>query len=740
VPGTSLIGREHELVVLRRRILDDGTRLLTLTGPPGVGKTRLAIEVAANAAEAFADGVYLVDLAPLTDPDLVAQAIARATGVQDVPERPLLAALADALRDKRALIVLDNFEHLTDATPLVTELVQSCPTITLLVTSRETLRLSEEQILPVDPLGERDAVRLFVDRARGASPDFSLTPENAVAVGDVCRRLDGLPLAIELAAARANVLSARMMLALWERGFALSTSGARDLPPRQRTLRAAFDWSYDQLPAAEQALLRRLSVFAGGFTLDAVEATCVGLPAPETEPLEILTSLVDKHLVRAAPDAGDERRFSLLVSIRDYARERLGAAGEVDDACSLHAAHFVSFAREGEPNREGPDEAAWFDRLETENDNLRAALAWLLGLDEKTPALELCASLGRFWLSRHVEEGRRWLGAALAEDDPRTPPRVRSQGVGFAAALALRQGDLASARALAEQSLAEARRTDDRLAVARALQTLGSIAGADRDERASGWLRDSLELYTEVGNQAGRASILNALGEEARQRGELETAAAAYSESLALARSVGDVEAIGTALHNLGQVALGRADVEHARDLFSEAMQVTRDLGDQHLSLAILAGLAEVAAATGPATRAATLLGAAERQAEVAGVRFEQLDREPFERSIERVRGELDEVRFAERWNEGASLTLDRAFSLAERTQPGTGVRGTNELTEREIEIVRLVAEGLSNAEIATGLFVSEHTVHRHLANVRRKLGVSSRAAVVAYAAKHELI
>jgi predicted ATPase/DNA-binding CsgD family transcriptional regulator len=746
VPSTSLVGRERELAALRRWILDDGTRLLTLTGPPGVGKTRLATEVAANIAERFPEGVAFVDLAPIADTTLVAPTIAKAVGVEDVLERPLAGSLVAALAGTHALILLDNFEHVADAAPLVAEVVRSCPTTTLLVTSRVTLRLSEERIFRVEPLADAAAVRLFVDRARGASPDFSLTHDNETAVTDVCRRVDGLPLAIELAAARANVLSPRMMLERWEHGFALATSGARDLPPRQRTLRAAFDWSYDQLSADEQALFRRLSVFVGGFTLDAVEATCGGasdaLTRLEGEPLELLSSLVDKSVVRAAQHA-DDRRFSLLVPVREYARERLTATGELGHASGLHAQFFVSLAQAGEASREGPAEAAWFARLESEHDNVRAALTWLLERGESRVALQLCGSLGRFWLSRHPREGRRWFNAALARDDLAAPSGARSQGLGFAAVFAFRRGEFASARALGEESLAQARETDDPLAVARALQTLATVTSPDRDAPTDRLLRDSLELFTQAGDQAGRAAILNALGEEARQRGELENAAAAYRESLTLARGVGDGTGIGAALHNLGQIALEQADIDAARALFAEATQVCRDLGDRNLMVSVVAAYGEVAAATGQASRAATLLGATDRQTEIVGVDLQPIDREPFDRSIERARSELGEARFSALWEEGRSLTLDEALSLAERVRPrrqNGGANATNELTPREVDVVRLVAEGSSNAEIAAALFVSEHTVHRHLANVRRKLGVSSRAAVAAYAAQRDLL
>jgi predicted ATPase/DNA-binding CsgD family transcriptional regulator/Tfp pilus assembly protein PilF len=758
-PATRLIGRERELVVLRARLLDEGARLMTVTGPPGVGKTRLATEVAKAVAESFPDGVFFIDLAPLTDADLVESVIAAVIGVRDIPERSLIDSLATALAEKRVLLVLDNFEQVAAAAPVVADLLRSCPATVVLVTSRETLRVSAERIFPVSPLAvpahdlslselrEVDAVRLFVDRARAASPGFSLAAENAAEVADVCRRLDGLPLAIELTAARANVLSPRMMLERWDQGLALSMTGARDLPPRQRTLRTAFDWSYELLPADEQSLLRRLAVFVGGFTLSAVEAACRGvpdtLPQLEVDPLDALSSLVDRSLVRTGADASSDRRFSLLVPIREYLRGRLAEAGEEDAARLLQADFCVRLAEEVEPEVDRGPQAAGFDRLESEHGNLRTALRWLVLRGEPAAAVRLATSLFYFWEARYVEEGRQWLEAALARADASVSAGLRARGTRAAAVLANNQGDYARGRALAEESVACARRVRDELALARGLHTLGNAASSEGDDRAVDFYRESLKLFEKTGHRPGQAAILNGLGELARAGGRLEEATSLYRESLLLARESGDERILSVALHNLGHIALQQGDAEQADALFAEAMEVSRQLGDRPNRAACLVAQAQLIATTGPTSRAATLLGAADAQMEAAGVRLEPIDRESFERCVQAARADLGDARFEELWWNWRRLTLDEAVVAVERArQSGQTAAATaaNGLTERELEVIRLVAEGLSNTEIGARLFVSEHTVHRHLANIRRKLKLSSRAAVAVHAARHGLL
>jgi predicted ATPase/DNA-binding CsgD family transcriptional regulator len=759
-PATPLIGRERELVVLRGRIIDEGAPLITVSGPPGVGKTRLATEVARVVGESFPDGVFFVDLAPLADADLVAPAIARVLGVRDVPERPLLDSLATALAEKRVLLVLDNFEHVSEAAPVVAELLRSCPAVAVLVTSRETMRLSAERIFPVAPLAvpahdlslselrEVDAVRLFIDRARAATPDFSLASENAAEVAEVCRRLDGLPLAIELTAAHANVISPGMMLERWEQGLALAMTGARDLPPRQRTLRAAFDWSYEQLPADEQSLLRRLAVFVGGFTLSAVEAACWGvadtLPRLELDPVDALSSLVRRHLVRTGADGSSDRRFVLLVPIREYLRGRLAAAGEEEAARFLQADFCIRFAEDVvEPEVDHTLQADDLNRLESELGNLRAALGWLLSQGEPAAAVRLATSLYYFWEARYVEEGRRWLETALEHAGASVSPDLRARANRAAATLAHEQGDYARARALAEESAACSRQAGDEFALGRALQTLAITASAEGDGRATGLYRESLELFERTGHRPGQAAILNGLGDLARAGGRPQEAISLYRASVSLARETGHVRMLSVALHNLGHIALQQGNLEEARALFTEAMDASRGLGDRQTRAICLVAHAQLIAATGPPSRAATLLGAGVAQMEAAGMRLEPIDREPLERRIRAVREALGGTRFEEFWDRGRSLTLDEALAAVERPRQKrrpAGAAAAAGLTQREVQVLRLVADGLSNQQIAATLYISEHTVHRHLANIRHKLKLSSRAALAVHAARHGLL
>lgn len=760
VSATPLVGRTRELMLLRQ-LLDGDVRAVTLTGPAGVGKTRLAIEVAAGLAADFAGRVVAVNLAPLLDPALVESAIATALGVEAPADGPLLQSIVAAVGDARVLMLLDNFEHVGEAAPVVAELLASCPNLEVLATSREVLRLSVERIFPVSPLDVPpddtvtvndlrgvEAVRLFVERSRMVSPDFAVTADNVAAVAEICRRLDGLPLAIELAAARANVLSPQAMLARWPTAFDLLQSGLRDLPLRQRTLRAAIAWSYELLGAEEQTAFRRLAVFVGGLTLEAVEAVCRGhhddLPALPLDPVAVLSSLADKNLLRAEDDTRGERRFWMLMTIRDYARERLQEAGEVEAASRLHADYFLALAEQAALELQRSAQAAWLDRLDREHNNLRAALQWLLERNDAARSLRLSASLVEFWHGRYVQEGRQWLERAMTQGGPEQepiPPALWARACHAAAVLAHRQGDYGRTRTLAEDELAAAQRAQDDFVIAQALLDLGMVLGLEGEDRVRGVLRESLQLFEKTGHRQGVARALNRLGEEARAGGRLEEAALFYEQALQQWEQTGDATGVAVGLHNLGQVAQQQGDLARAGDLFLRTMAACRQLGDRHRSAVCLTALAEAVAATGPPTRAASLVGAADAHMEAAGVRLEPLDRAVYERSSAQLREQLGEARFTQAWQQGRELTLDQAVALCERTL-GRGARLSDEgpLTARELDVIRLVADGLSNAQIAARLVVSQHTVHRHVANILRKLGASSRAAAAASATRRGLL
>ena len=471
-PATRLIGREHVLAAVRERLLADVARLVTLTGPGGTGKTRLAVEVASQSAEDFPDGVVFVDLAPLSQPDQVMPAIARALGLRDLGERPVRESVDEWLRPRRVIVLLDNFEHLLPAAPELADLLANCPRVSALVTSREALRLRGERLVLVPPLdlpagqgadsveqiAGAPAVRLFVERARDRNPAFQLTTENASAVAEICARLDGLPLAIELAAARARLLSPRELARRLDRRLPLFDEGARDAPSRQRTLRNAIGWSYDLLSLEEQVLFRRLTVFVGGFTVTATQVVAGRSAhidivwseegaAPDLPVLDLLQSLVDKSLLNVEPTVG-ETRFRLLETVREYGLERLEASGEAGALRASHAAYCLALVRQ--LNRD-PDEVARFDRLEREHDNVRAALRWVLEGGDLLVGFRLVAALRRFWWRRgYLSEGRRWLVDLLARAD--RDPAVRdvpewATALGVAGYLAWAQGDYAAALA-----------------------------------------------------------------------------------------------------------------------------------------------------------------------------------------------------------------------------------------------------------------------------------------------------
>ncbi len=468
-------------------------RLLTLTGPGGVGKTRLALEAAAGLADTFPDGARFVSLAPITDPVLVAPMVAQALGVREAGDEPITERLAAFLRDKRLLLLLDNFEQVVEAAPLVTDLLAACPGLKGLVTSRVRLRLSGERDYPVPPLavpapaGPRPfqyakgsaAVRLFSERAQAVRPEFALTPENASAVADICRGLDGLPLAIELAAARIKVLPPAALLARLEKRLPLLTGGGRDLPARQQTMRDAIAWSHDLLTPEEQALFRWLAVFVGGFTLEGAEAVVFAGDALDLDVFEGVASLVDKSLLRQEVGPDEEPRFAMLETIREFGLERLAARGEEAAIQNAHAAYFLALVEQAESALLGPEQMAWLTWLDAAHDNLRAALDWCLASDAEA-GLRLAGALSLFWQVRgYLLEGRRWLEALLAQAPQRAA--LRAKALHAAGQLARHQADIASGISLCEESLAIYRELGDKRGGAYVLRTLGLLVSDGGD-------------------------------------------------------------------------------------------------------------------------------------------------------------------------------------------------------------------------------------------------------------------
>jgi predicted ATPase len=612
LPLTSFVGREPELAAVTQVLRTH--RLVTLTGPGGTGKTRLALQVAAAVQDEFGDGVFVAALAPLGDPALVLSAIAQTLGVREAAGRPLLESLKDYLREKHLLLLLDTFEQVLAAAPLVSDLLASSRTLSVLVTSREALHLAGEHDFPVPPLrlpevthrptperlSQYEAVRLFIARALAVKPDFAVTNENAPAVADICHRLDGLPLAIELAAARSRLFPPQALLARLAHRLPLLTGGGRDLPARQQTLRNAIAWSHDLLSAPEQALFRRLAVFAGGCTVEAAEAVCLATGDLALDIVDGLDALVSKSLLR--PDqqaAGEEPRFGMLETIREYALERLEASGETERIRGLHAAHYLAVAEQAELELHGPEQVAWVARLAREHDNFRAALARAPDRGEPgapapraergqggpgeagEAALRLAGALWWFWqMHGDFTEGRRWLEGLVHQG--RAAPTARwANGLAKAGFLAWAQGDHGVARAHVEESLAVLRELGDRRGIALALFVLGGAVWAQGEyARARSLGEENLALCRALGDTWHTALVLHGLGSMARDQGDFVLARSHLEESLALFRALSDTQGIAWSLYGLGEVATDRGDDALARSLLEEGLALFRALGD----------------------------------------------------------------------------------------------------------------------------------------------------------------
>jgi len=657
---THFIGRQAQLAAVQQELTrsepENEVRLLTLTGAGGTGKTRLGLEVAANLLDGFEDGAFFVELAPVSDPTFVMPTIAQTLGVREAEGRPLLESLKDYLRDKHTLLVLDNFEHVTEAAPVVSDLLTAAPRLQVLVTSRALLRVHGEHNHPVPPLALPDpdewppiehlmqveAVQLFAERARAVKADFAITGENGPAVAEICGRLDGLPLAIELAAARVRLLPPQKMLAQLGNRFRLLTGGARDLPARHQTLRGAIDWSYDLLDADEKTLFRRLAVFCCSCTLEAAEAVCNGSGDPSAgsgqaplagspprlpreysrsgvltvagQALDVLNglgSLVDQSLLKPS-DVDGEPRFGMLETIREYALERLADSGEATVVRRRHANFFVALAEKAEPKLNGAEQMIWLNRLEMEHDNLRAALRWALEREGACPepaegadaelGLKLAAALGSFWFMRgHWTEARRWLERALEKRGDASAP-VRAKGLWMAG---LWQEDSERAKPLLQESLALYRQLEDKRGIARALSGLGHVA--DDLEQATALHEQSLALFQELGDKWDLSNVLSSLGGDAWKQGDYGRAATLFEQSLILARETGNKWDIAARLRMLGNLALEQMDYKRAAALFEESLTLARELSNKEGIAGLLNSLGEMARLQGDYERAAAL-------------------------------------------------------------------------------------------------------------------------------------
>jgi predicted ATPase/class 3 adenylate cyclase len=723
-PLTSFIGREREIAAVKQLL--STTRLLTLTGAGGCGKTRLALQVAADLVEKFADGVWLVELAALSDPALVPQTVATALGVREEPGRPLIATLTDYLRPRSLLLVLDNCEHLLVASAQLAEaLLRACPNLRILSSSREalgiagemayrvpSLSLPELQRLPsVEALTQFEAVRLFVDRAVASLPSFALNDQNAMMVAQVCHRLDGIPLAIELAAARVKALPVAKIAERLDDRFRLLTGGSRTALPRQQTLRALIDWSYDLLTEPEQTLLCRLSVFAGGWTSEAAEAVCAddddrlagdrrpattdrfgrdtvggrrasGRSAPGSpcqsvvggpDVLDLLTALVEKSLVVYDEQEG-QARYRLLETVRQYGRDRLLEAGEAAFVRDHHLVFFLQLATEAEPQLRGPEQARWIDCLEREYGNVRAALEWAADSGAMELGLQLGGALWWFWWMRgYLAEGRERVTQLLGRGELAAHTAVRAKALNCAGLLAFYQGDYEAARSFASESLPVLRALGQPFGIAIALSLLGQLAENEGDlQKAHSLHEESLPLWQESGDLGGFALTLNSLGDVAHSQGDDEAAWAFHERALPIWRSWGDKVGIGMGLHRLGLAACLRGDAATARALYGESLRQFREIGHPAGIVDCLEGIAGLAAAQRQAERATRLLGAAEALREVRRAPRVPSRQADYEHTIADVRAALTEEAFTMVWAEGRAMTPEEAIAHAlETSDPG---------------------------------------------------------------------
>ena len=848
LPVSPLIGREQEVKDICTRLQRPEVRLLTLTGTGGVGKTRLGLQVASELEHFFADGVYFVPLAALSDPDLVTLTIAQTFGIKEARGRQPFDLLKGLLREKHLLLVVDNFEQVEEAAPNLSELLDACSRLKIVVTSRAVLHLQSEHVFPVLPLVLPDlkhlsddedlehyaAVTLFLQRARAVKPDFQMTNSNKQTIAEICVRLDGLPLAIELAVARMKILSPRALLERLEHRLQLLTGGASDASARQQTLRNTLTWSYELLNPDEQQVFRRLSVFVGDCTLKALEQVCKEVDGPKLSVLDAVESLLDKSLLQQVEQEGDEPHLRMLETIREYGLETLTARGELEATRQAHAAYYLAFAEEAEPKLLGAEQDSWVNRLEQDHENLRAALDWSLEhADEHVEtALRIGGALWRFWWAHgYLTEGRNFLERALRADRG-AKATVRAKALNAAGILNGLQGNYAQAKQFCQESLVLFRALGDQQGVATALQMQGQMAGwQSKFAAARSLAEEALELSREAGDKWGIASSLDTLATVALNRGEYVKSYSLAQEALALSREVGDrahiahslwllgvlilyqsdyarahamltesltlsqaandkrgiadafvvlgyvaffqggyaamapplekglalhreigdQRGIASGLYGIGWLALGRGDYAQARAAYEESVMILKDLEHQWFLALSLEGLACTVAMHGQVAWAARLCGVAEMLRASIGASMPPAARIIYEQAVAAARTQLGEEDFTAAWAEGRKMTVEQVLiargpllkaeqaPLPSPPSPAPALY-PNGLTRREVEVLRLVAQGKTDEQVGQDLTISPRTVSTHLTSIYGKLNVSSRSAATRYAIDRHLI
>jgi predicted ATPase/DNA-binding CsgD family transcriptional regulator len=796
---TSFIGRERELGEVK--YLVSTSRLVTLTGASGCGKTRLALRVAAELTDQTIDGVYWVEFARLTDSALVPQAVAKVLNVVEQSGTPLMNTLLDLLGDRQILLVLDNCEHLLGACAQLVEAFAGCPRIKILATSREPLGVIGEALYPVLPLAlpathisldevrRVESVQLFVERARSILPTFGLTAQNAETISALCRDLDGIPLAIELASARVNVLSVNQIQERLDHRLDLLVSTAR-ADKRHRTLRAAIDWSYDQLSASEQLLLQRLTLFTAGFTLNTAESVCAWGEIQREDVLDLLSSLVSKSLVVAETLQSSEARYRLLVTIRQYAQEKLRASGEWIPTHDHYLTCWLRLTEEVAPKLREQYQKLWFDWLETENDNIRAALAWALEQQRMEAGMRIGTALYSFWQTRaYIREGYTWYERFLHQIDNTVPLAVHVNTLTWSSVMASFLGDTVTATVRGQEAvdLCEAageegkpllavaligvasgakvagdyqttytigerlievyRELGDLVSLGISIMILGETALAlGKNSTARLLLEESLTLARAAGDKYRIALTLNFMGDLARSERQVVQAYSTYEESLSILRELGAAHEIPSTLHNLAYVCLYQGDIERAHALFYESFEAQRAQANQDGILEGLRGYAALASATGLAAESTRLYAAAVANGRGGdSASLWALEKLEYEHYIGLARARLSDAEFEEEQAKGRILSMEQAIAYAIKLPFGPpkpslkGLDPLQALTEREREVVTLIARGLSNGEIADELVLSKRTVEHHMANILSKLGFANRAQIVRWAMENGL-